>query len=676
MLSEGEKRVERLLARDAYLIPWRDALTAEQARLEQVRENVLGGKAVREFANGYLYFGFQKEAESVVFREWLPGADEVWLTGDWCGWDGKAHPLTKLAGGVWELRMEAASAPRHGSCVKLLVRRGGELMERLPAYTRYAVMDERSARLCARVWMPEPFPWTDAAVYGRPDPRAPLIYEAHVGMAQEREGIGSWEEFREKNLPRIAAMGYNVLQLMAVQEHPYYASFGYQVTNFFAPSSRFGTPEELKKLIDRAHALGLRVLLDVVHAHACPNLGEGLNRQDGTPGQYFHEGARGEHPAWGTRVFDYGRGEVLHFLLSNLKYWQEEFHFDGFRFDGVTSMLYLDHGLGKAFTDYGCYFGANTDVDALAYLTLANELVHSVNPAALTVAEDMSGRPGLCLPPEEGGAGFDMRLAMGVPDLWIREAKAADYTSWSVGEIWYELTTGRPGEASVSYCESHDQALVGDKTLIFRMADAQMYTGMRRTDHAPAVDTAMDYHKLIRFLTLATARGGYLTFMGNEFGHPEWIDFPREGNGWSYFYCRRQWSLAEDDTLKYGLLEAFERALLRFAARMGISEKLRPELLAIHEEKKLLVFRRGKLLCAANLHVNRSEERVFVPCLPGERWRVELHTDEAAFGGQDRIDSRAVYTGRTLPEKGSGFEIYLPCRTMAALKRDGEGENQ
>ena len=521
------------------------------------------------------------------------------------------------------------------------------------------------------MWSPEvAFKWTDTEWKAKKKVTRPLIYEAHIGMAQDKLGVGTYREFADLTLKRIKRAGYNTVQLMAIAEHPYYASFGYQVTNFFAPSYRFGTPDDLKYLVDRAHSLGIAVTLDVVHSHACPNVGEGLNMQDGTEDQYFLSGERGVHSTWGTRVFDYGKPEVLHFLLSNVKYWQEEFHFDGFRFDGVTSMLYENHGLGVAFTDYSQYFSLNTNVDARVYLMLANELIHEINKNAFTVAEDMSGMPGTCLPISSAGFGFDYRLAMGVPDMWIKLIKEIPIENWDLGYIWYELTTGRKKEKTIGYAESHDQAMVGDKTIIFRLADAEMYTGMCKDYHTHTMDTAIDMHKLIRLLTLSLARDGYLNFMGTEFGHPEWIDFPRDGNGWSYNYARRQWSLADSGEYKYEWLREFDRAMIALAKKERIHSKGDGTPIFIDQAKNILIFTRGGLIYAFNLNPTRSDDSVFISChmLGRGDYEVVLSSDDGKFGGLDRVAKDVIYTAKD-SEYGIGFKLYLPCRCAVVLKK-------
>ena len=672
MKRASRKTPYRILTLDPLLKPYAADVALRMERNAAVRKQLLGDSAaLSAFANGYLYYGFHRTQTGWVFREWAPGADAIHLIGDFNDWNRASHPLRRLDGGVWEIELSGADALKHGQHVKLQITRGGQSFDRIPAYIRYTVQDPLTHQLTGVVWAPErPFQWTDGG-YGRKKISPLMIYEAHIGMAQEREGIGTYREFADFNLERIKSLGYNAVQLMAVMEHPYYASFGYQVSNFFAASHWYGEPDDLKALVDKAHSLGMYVLLDVVHSHACANVGEGLNLFDGTEDQYFLPGERGNHPAWGSKLFNYARHEVIHFLLSNLKFWQEEYHFDGFRFDGVTSMIYQNHGLGENFTDYSQYFGLNTNVDALTYLQLANELIHEVNPFAVTIAEDMSGMPGMALPIRSGGIGFDYRLSMGIPDFWIRLLKDVPDRQWDMGRLWYELTTRRPQEKNVGYCESHDQALVGDKTLIFRMADAEMYTGMDKAYHSLAIDRAIALHKMIRFITLTLGSEAYLNFMGNEFGHPEWIDFPREGNGWSHHYARRQWSLAENGYLKYEWLERFDREMLKFARKYRVMTKPAAANLWLDEKNKLLAFAKGELIYLFNFSPDASPTDFFVPAhITGEgQYRAVFTTDRIEFGGQDRVSERYVYTAKPVSDKGVGFEVYLPSRTAIVFRR-------
>ncbi len=660
---------------DPYLEPYGGEISLRMDRFKGKRYQLVGEQdQLCDFANGYLYYGIHRTDGGWAVREWLPGADEVCLTGDFNGWNPASHPMQRLENGVWEIQLEGNDALKHGQYLKLRVRRGDAWFERLPAYSTKVQMDQATMKLCTQVWDMQSYPWTDAE-FMRRKPEAPIIYEAHIGMAQDREGVGTYREFADNVLPRIHRLGYNTVQLMAVQEHPYYGSFGYQVTNFYAAAHWYGVPEDLKYLINTAHSLGIRVLLDVVHSHACPNPGEGLREQDGTEWQYFHAGEEGWHPAWGTQLFDYSKPEVLHFLLSNLKFWQDEYHFDGFRFDGVTSMLYRDHGLGSAFTNYDMYFSMNTDLEAVNYLQLANELIHEVNPNAITVSEDMSGMPGMCLRVEQGGIGFDYRLAMGEPDYWIKLLKDTRDEDWNMHALWHEMTTRRPQEKVIGYCESHDQALVGDKTILFRMADAEMYTGMTKDYHSMTMDRAIELHKIIRLLTLSLGGNGYLNFMGNEFGHPEWIDFPREGNGWSYKYCRRQWSLVDNHSLKYEWLNDFDRAMITMAREHRVLEDPGAISLWIDQDRKIITFSRGRLLFVFNFHSSYSETQFFIHAHTiGEgAYRVLLSTDEPRFGGQGIVSHDVTYHTGYLEGRGLGFHIYSPCRTAIVLEKT-EGE--
>ena len=617
-----------------------------------------------DFANGHNYFGFHKTRDGWYYREWAPAADALYLTGDFCGWDRSAHPLNRLDNGVFELFLPGVDALKHGDTVMTLVEHKGQLLERIPLYANYVVQDPVTHSWNAKIYDTAPYPWTDGDF--RPK-KSLFIYECHVGMAQEEGKVGSYREFTANVLPRIKKLGYNTLQIMAVMEHPYYASFGYQVTNFFAPSSRFGTPDELKELIDTAHKMGIAVLLDVVHSHACANTREGINEFDGTPYQFFHKGPRGDHPAWGTKCFNYDKNEVIHFLLSNLKYWLTEFHFDGFRFDGVTSMLYHDHGLGTAFTDYGKYFSTNTDVEAVTYLQLAATLCRQVNPKAILIAEDMSALPGLCVPIKDGGVGFDYRLAMGEPDLWIRLLKETPDEQWNLHHIYYELTSRWPGEKVIGYCESHDQALVGDKTLMFRLCDQEMYWSMQKDKESLVIDRGMALHKMLRLLTMTLGGEGYLTFMGNEFGHPEWIDFPREGNGWSYHYCRRQWSLADSPELKYQYLLRFEKDMVACAKKYRVVGTQDKQLL-IHEDDHVLAYQKGNAVFIFNFAPDRSYEGYFIPMSEAGEYQVVMSSDDDCYGGHGRIAHQS-YSTEVREDGTAGFQIYLPSRTCLVLRK-------
>lgn len=656
---------------DPWLMPFKDAIDARHARISDVRDRMSSDGSLANGVNNHLYYGLHKTVDGWVFREWAPNATKIYLIGEFNNWRrSEAYALRPAGGGNWEISLGSMFLS-HGTLYKLFVEWPGGGAERLPAYVTRAVQDPQTKAFCAQVWDPdEPYVWKNGSPGKRPHP---FIYECHIGMATEEMRVGTFTEFRKNVLPRVADLGYDTIQIMALQEHPYYGSFGYQVSNFFALSSRFGTPEEFKALVDDAHGLGIAVVMDIVHSHSVDNEAEGLGRFDGREDLYFYKGAQGRHPAWGSRCFDYGKDETRNFLLSNCKWWMEEYHLDGFRFDGVTSMLYWDHGLGKDFSGYDAYFGQGVDENAVTYLALANMLVRELNPDAFTIAEDVSGMAGLAAPFVEGGVGFDFRMSMGVADNWIKWIKTLPDDKWGMGEMWWQLTNKRADEKTISYAECHDQAMVGDKTIAFRLMDAEMYTSMSKDSKSAVVDRGVALHKMIRLVTAATAGDGYLTFMGNEFGHPEWIDFPREGNGWSFAHARRQWSLAEPDYLRYMYLRNFDKAMTGFLRRESILEG-RPELLVQDEEKKILIFQRNNCIFALNFHPTSSFAD-YGFAAPAGKYEVVLNTDENEFDGFSRIKTGEVHF--SVPEKsqnGNGkyddtLFLYLPSRCAVVLKK-------
>jgi len=664
-----------LVKLDPTLGPFADTIRRRQEHHRQRREAIeAAGGLTGSFSRAHEHLGFHRGERDgragVWYREWAPGAEGLWLIGDFNGWDRGAHPLERGDEGVWSIFLpdgEAGPALSHGQRVKVHVRAANGELDRVPPYVRRAVQDERTLDFAGQYWLPEtPYEFR----HDRPTLEGGLrIYEAHVGLAQERDGIGTFNEFVDRVLPRIEGLGYNAIQLMAIAEHPYYGSGGYQVSNFFAVSSRFGTPEELKRLIDEAHGRGLLVIMDLIHSHAVRNVNEGLHAFDGTGEQYFHAGDRGYHDRWDSYCFNYGKPEVQRFLLSNARYWLEEFRFDGFRFDGVTSMLYRDHGLDRVFSSYDDYFGPNVDEDAAAYLMLVNEMVHELDGRSITIAEDMSGMPGAARPVAEGGLGFDYRLAMGVPDYWIKTIKERRDEQWDMDEVWHTLLNRRHTERHIGYVESHDQAMVGDKTLAFRLMDADQYFNMSKFTPSAVVDRGLALHKMIRLVTFAVAGEGYLNFMGNEFGHPEWIDFPRPGNGYSYQHARRQWSLLDTDHLRYQGLNAFDHAMQRLDIDHGILTASPIERLLAHTAMKLLVCQRGPLTLVFNFHPTESYPDLRVPVPEPRDYRMILNTDDPRFEGHGHVAEPQTYPWQSVPSHGrlQSIQMYLPARTAQVL---------
>ena len=664
----------KLIENDPWLEPFSAAIEGRYQRVLDKELELTGGKmSLTDFASGHMYFGLHRTRKGWVFREWAPNAKDIYLIGDFNNWQVKPEyrlKKVKRSNGVWELELKADEM-KHGDLFKMKVYWEGGEGERIPAYANRVVQDEATKIFSAQVWAPEkPYHFRKKVFRAKTDPL--MIYECHVGMSQQEEKVGTYNEFRENVLPRVAEAGYNCIQVMAIQEHPYYGSFGYHVSSFFAPSSRFGTPEELKQLIDEAHRMGIAVIMDIVHSHAVKNENEGLGNLAGDPNQYFYEGGRREHPAWDSLCFDYGKNEVLHFLLSNCKYWMEEFRFDGFRFDGVTSMLYHSHGLGEAFCNYGDYYNGNQDDNAICYLTLANKLIHEINSKAITIAEEVSGMPGLAAPIENGGYGFDYRMAMNVPDYWIKIIKEKMDEDWKPSSMFWEVTNRRADEKTISYAESHDQALVGDKTIIFRLIDADMYWHFKKGDENYMAHRGIALHKMIRLLTASTINGGYLNFMGNEFGHPEWIDFPREGNGWSHQHARRQWNLVDNKELCYHYLGDFDKEMVHLLRSVKDMQDT-PVVEVWHNDgDQVLAYSRKNLIFVFNFHPNKSfTDYGFL--VPKGAYDVVLNTDNPDFGGfgssDDSIRHFTNFDPMYKKDKKDWLKLYIPARSAVVLKK-------
>ncbi len=662
-------KLPNLIKNDHYLEPFASTILARLQAAQVMEKNTLQGSSLPEFSQGHKWYGLHRETNHWIIRDWAPNATAIYLVGEFNNWQElPEYSLKSIGSGNWEIKLPNEKMAHHNLYAFSIYWEGGQ-GKRIPAWANRVVQDDHTKIFNAQVWAPETsYKWKNADF--RRSAEAPLIYEGHIGMAGESERVHTYNEFRTDILPRVQRSGYNTIQLMAIPEHPYYGSFGYHVSSFFAPSSRFGTPEELKQLVDEAHSMGISVIIDLVHSHAVKNENEGLGKYDGTRWQFFHDGPKGEHPAWDSYCFNYGKPEVIHFLLSNIRYWLEEFKFDRFRFDGVTSMLYFDHGLGKAFTCYDDYFNEGLDQEAFSYFILANKLIHELNPNALSIAEEMSGLPGLATPQNDGGLGFDYRMAMGVPDFWIKLIKEVSDEKWDVGYIFHELTSKRLDEKVVSYAESHDQALVGDKTIIFRLIDKEMYFSMRKDQQNMAVERGIALHKIIRLATLSCAGGAYLNFMGNEFGHPEWIDFPREGNNWSYAHARRLWSLEDNQDLKYCWLSDFDREMITLVKKSSLLDIPEVKWIYDHKDNQILAFSRGNYLFVFNFNPNQSFAGYGIP-LAASNYKIVLNTDEGRFGGYHRVDDSLMYS--TNHEGGAGSQhylnLYLPSRTAIVLEK-------
>jgi 1,4-alpha-glucan branching enzyme len=664
-----------IVNRDPWLEPYENAIRGRHDHAMWMVDHLTNGgkQKLADFATGYLYYGLHKTDKGWVLREWAPNATEIYLIGDFNGWqENKKYAMKKLKNGQdWEIKLPA-TALKHGDLFKLLVKWNGGQGERIPAWIRRVVQDDDTKIFSAQVWAPEKeYKWKKKTF--KPNTTPLLIYECHIGMAQDAEKVGTYKEFKDNVLPRVIKEGYNCIQIMAIQEHPYYGSFGYHVSNFFAASSRFGTPEDLKELIDTAHQAGLAVIMDLVHSHAVKNEVEGLGNFCGDPDQYFYPGDRREHNQWDSLCFDYGKDQVMHFLLSNCKFWLDEYKFDGFRFDGVTSMLYYNHGLGVDFGGYGDYYNGGQDDNAICYLTLANKVIHEVNKNAITIAEEMSGMPGLAAKIEDGGMGFDYRLAMGLPDYWIKMIKEKSDEQWNPRDIFWEMTNRRADEKTISYAESHDQALVGDKTIIFRLIDADMYWHFKKGDENETARRGIALHKMIRLVVSSTINGGYLNFMGNEWGHPEWIDFPREGNGWSCKYARRQWNLVDNKELCYHWLGDFDQRMLEVMKTVKNFNETPVQEIWVNEGDQIMAFMRGDLIYVFNFSPTRSyTDYGFL--VPTGSYNVVLNTDSKEFGGNgfadDSVTHLTNYDELYVKDKKEWLKLYIPARSAVVLKKN------
>ena len=664
-----------LLKQDPWLEPNTKDIEDRYYRFEnKLKEIERDFSDLAEFSKGHKYFGINYDAKKKgwYYKEWAPEAQALFLTGDFNQWNEFSHPLQRNEFGIWEIFLDEKtykSTFLHGSKIKVIVESNKGRHHRIPAYIRRVVQDEDTKNFSGQLWFPKKFNWTDKQFRKKKKPEELFIYETHVGMAQEKEGIGTYLEFAKNILPRIEKAGYDAIQLMAIQEHPYYGSFGYHVSNFFAPSSRFGTPEELKYLINEAHKRNIKVILDIVHSHTVKNTIEGINEFDGSDHQYFHPGQRGDHPQWDSKLFDYGKTEVLRFLLSNLNYWIEDFHFDGFRFDGVGSMMYFHHGDEPA-TSREKYFSEGVEYDAITYLQLANHLIHLLHKDTISIAEDVTGMPGLTSTIDDGGIGFDFRLGMGIPDFWIKYLKEFQDENWNIHEMWQVLNDRLPHVKTICYAESHDQALVGDKTIAFRLMDKEMYWHMQKNDENIIIERGMALHKLIRLFTISLGGQAYMNFMGNEFGHPEWIDFPREGNNWSYKYCRRQWSLVDNPDLKYQFLENFDQTMIQTVKENNILQSMFAQQLNMDEQNNTIIFERNNLIFIFNFHpfISVPDYEFRVP-QPGS-YKIILNSDSEKFGGHNRIDESHIFESFQYENNPDHFiKTYITNRTAIILKR-------
>lgn len=668
---------------DPELAPYRDFFLQRCSRFEQEKTRIEKNfGSLKAYSDIYTHFGPHlikgKDGNFWRWREYMPHATEIWLTTSKLNFKRNAqYRFTNKGNGEFELTLPQEALP-HGEYVELRVqgpmppqKSDGSIpelpvpMRRVPAFAQWVEQDPHvPEQWCARIWAPEnPYQFKH---HRRGLLQFPRIYEAHVGMAQSSlqhfgESVGTYDYFRRFVLPRIREDGYTAVQLMGILEHPLYKSFGYQVSSYYAPSSRYGNPDQFKELVDAAHGLGLAVILDITHGHACANTEQGLACYDGS--NYFFSA---KYNQWGTPSFDYGNEMARRFLLSNCRYWMEEFRIDGFRFDAVGNMLYIDHGVNDSFSHVGrCFYGKDgqprEDVYGELYLCLANDLIHNMDEHAITIAEEFSGMPGLTCSPAEGGLGFDYRFAMGIPDFW---AKAIENPK-DMGSMWYEMTNHRPYDRTISYVECHDQCINGDDAMIWRLLGDSMYRYMGASSETWNISRGLAFYRLMRLLTLTAADAGYLNFMGNEFGHPEWLDAEE--------HAHRQWHLADQPDLKYASLAAWDKAQLNILVGQHLDDFLQqPMFRFIHEDMRLLAFERGHLLFVFNFHETEPRENLLFAVTPGKYIEI-LSSDQKKFGGHGNLEITEPpleHFTTPLPHRPEGdINLYIPPMVALVLLR-------
>ncbi|CED82984.1 1,4-alpha-glucan branching enzyme/starch branching enzyme II [Phaffia rhodozyma] len=611
VLVPGQNETRSLIDQDPDLENWDWYLNARfkhfQQSLEKLKTIYPGG--LDEFSSGYLKMGLVlHDDNSITYTEWAEGIIEASLIGDFNAFNPSAHLLKHeidehTGSSYWTIHLPVMENGQPqiplGSEVKIRITLpSGESLDRFPAWVLRATQSQNPPEVLFRARIERLPPIYNGA---RPlAPRTPKIYEAHIGAATSKpHAIGTFEEFEKNVLWRVKAGGYNTLQLMGIMEHPYYASYGYQVSSFFAVSSRFGSIASLTSLIDAAHKQGIRVILDVVHGHSCTNDMESLNMFNGTRGMYFSEDSKGDHPIWGTAVNQSWTG------------------------------------------NYGQYFSSDTDHAGVEYFMLANHIIKTLFPFVTTIAEDTAGFPTLALSTDIGGLGFDYRLTLGPAYHLFHLLKTEpDDANWSVRDIVASLGNRRLqlGEKTIAFVESHDQCIEGGKTMSQWLFDDEIYTQMSVFQTpTPKVERAMALHKMLRLMVFAFAGEGYMNFMGNEFGHPEWLVFPSVQNGFHTTHCRRQWDLADfSRDLRYRDLARFDREMLEAEERGQWGSAELGHVWTQDEDSRLVVFTRANHLFIFNWNTKlpAKDDNLPIPepwALEGQ-YRIELSTTSGVAG--------------------------------------------
>ena len=668
-----------IINQDEYLKPFELNIKKRVLKYKETMDEILKNEITLEyFSKSYEHMGLNLLRNGdIKYREYAPGAKGISLFGEFNNWNKEQYWAKQDKFGYWELIIpneNGAPKIQHGQIVKVnVVLEDGNWMERNPVWSRHLIQNKESMILENVFWNPEiKYKWKFPQKHIK-KPNSLRIYEVHIGLSSFDPKINTYKEFAENILPRVKKMGYTAIQFMAIMEHADYASFGYHVNYLFAVSSRFGTPEEFMYLIDKCHENGLFVIMDIIHSHASSNVNDGFNYWDGTDHLYFHGGELGKHVQWNSRLYNYSSYETLRLLLSSCAYYINEFRIDGFRFDCVTSMLYTHHGIDYVFTgNYQEYFGEFFNEESSVYLMLANSLIHKINPEALTIAEDFSGMPGLCRPIEEGGYGFDYKLNMKICDKWKHFLMNLKDEEWNMGDIVYTLTNRRYNEKHISYCESHDQSFIGNYSLSSLLFSSERFWNMSiNSPETIVIGRGIALHKMIRLLSFALGGEGYLSFMGNEFGCPDSLDFPKKGNRFSYSHCRRRWDLCDNKELRYQFLYNWEIIMNLLEEIFNFIGSKEEYISTKHEDDKVIVFEKGVLLFVFNFHPVKSFEGYQIGTKWGSKHKIILDSDEERFMGKGRLkaghDNLFPCIKKVFHNRPYNMKVYLPSRTCMVL---------
>ena len=559
-----------------------------------------------------------EDVEGVAFAVWAPGARRVSVVGDFCHWDGRLFPMRQLGrSGVYELFIPELPL---GTLYKYEIKtaHGGVLLKTDP----FASAMELPPGTAARVYQ-STYTWNDqhwiAARRERDPTREPIaIYEVHLGswarVPEEGHRPLTYREIAPKLAAHVKRLGFTHVELLPVMEHPFTGSWGYQVTGYYAPTARYGTPDDLRFMIDHLHREGIGVILDWVPAHF-PKDDFALARFDGSFLYEHEDPRRGEHPDWGTLIFNYGRHEVRNFLIANALYWLDEFHADGLRVDAVASMLYLDYSRPAGQWVPNLY-GGRENLHAIDFLRQLNSIVAADHPGCIMVAEESTAWPGVTAPTAHGGLGFTFKWNMG----WMHDT--LEYFKLDPIHRRFhqdQLTFAMIYEHSERFIMplSHDEVVHGKGSLIGKMPG----------------DTWQQFANLRLLFTYQFTRPGKkLFFMGSEFAQPsEW-----------HHDKSLDWHLAEEP-FRAGLLRFFE-ALGRLYRESPCLSRGDPDpegfvwIDAQDRQNSVLAYLRrhgqDELLVALNLTpVPRKPYRVGVP-RPG-RWLLRFSSDDPSFGGSE-----------------------------------------